>query len=63
MKNRVKLVALSFVTSYMLVGCGSSSDSGVENNNLDTGYLMDSAVAGAEYNTTTENSVKLLISP
>ena len=62
MKNIIKLGSLSLVTSLLLAGCGGSSSSSDTPSTTDVneatdtkvGYFIDSAVAGAEYTTTSE---------
>ena len=54
MKTYMKLGALSLVASLALVGCGSSSSS-QDSDGVETGYFMDSAVLGVEYETSSGN--------
>ena len=62
MKNIIKLGSLSLVTSLLLAGCGGSSSSSDTPSTTDVneatdtkvGYFIDSAIAGAEYTTTSE---------
>ncbi|NOZ90756.1 MAG: DUF2202 domain-containing protein [Epsilonproteobacteria bacterium] len=49
MKKILTLGTISTVVSVLLIGCGSSSDS--DDSSVQTGYFIDSPVAGAEYKT------------
>ena len=53
MKTKIKLTALSVITSALLVGCGGGGSSA---DATSTGYLVDSPVYGCEY--TTDSGIK-----
>ncbi len=51
MKKHLTLGTLSLVASAFLIGCGSSSDSSSTTTDTQTGYFIDSPVAGLNYKT------------